>query len=320
MTIATVGRRMKKWAMTATPSGVADGASRRGLAGVSGASRLARRVGLTVMPCRTFCSPSTITWSVGLRPFSMTQSVPTRTPVLTCACLDRLVGLTTATAVHRVQGRHRFLRHEERAGSGVDDDARAPELARPDQLVGVGKGDLDQKRAGRRVHRPVGERQPSAVGCSEPSARIISTSRLDRSAARLTPIFRRSAGNFEIVALADADARGGSGRPSRSCVSSVALPAAHQVPFVDFGLADEAVGRRVDLRVAHVELGRVDRRLRGLDAGAPGVDLRDRRLERLPRHGVLLDERRCTARRPARSARDRPRPAPACPSPAAPRR
>ena len=31
--------------------------------------------------------------------------------------------------------------------------------------------------------------------------------------------------------------------------------------------------------------------MRGLDAGAPGVDLRDRRLERLPRHGVLLDQR-----------------------------
>ena len=140
------------------------------------------------------------------------------------------------------------------------DDAGAPELAGPDQLIGVGKGDLDEQRAGGRVHRPVGEHQRPAVRMQRAVGQDHLDERLIVPHARFHAHLPAEAGDFEVVALADAHAEADRIDP-RNLRQQRGLPAAHQVAFVDFGLADDAVGRRVDLRVAHVELRRVDRRL-----------------------------------------------------------
>ena len=77
MTIATMGRLMKKRDMATSPPP-------------------ARGFGATTAPSRTFCSPSTITRSPAFSPSSMTQRLSTRGPTVTLRNVTLLSAPTTA--------------------------------------------------------------------------------------------------------------------------------------------------------------------------------------------------------------------------------
>jgi hypothetical protein len=74
MTIATIGRLMKKEAMLAYfSSGLGWSPAGGGVHGLAS----------TGMPPRTFVAPSTMTVSPAFKPDSMTQSLPSRCPTFT---------------------------------------------------------------------------------------------------------------------------------------------------------------------------------------------------------------------------------------------
>ena len=85
MTMATIGRRMKKFAMALAALGflVPARGPPGGAGGAAPGSSTFTISGFTLIPVRTFWSPSTTIRSPALRPESMTQSVPIRSPGFT---------------------------------------------------------------------------------------------------------------------------------------------------------------------------------------------------------------------------------------------
>ncbi len=172
-TIATIGRLTKKRAMVYFASPAAPAVAAAPGAGIG----LVR----TVMPSRSDWSPSATTCSPGLSPSSMTQSVSTRGPTLTLRNATLLSRADHRDAVQVLQFLHGALRNEQRAGLGVEEHARAPVLARPQHVVGVGEIQLHAERAGGAVDGALDRpdrarvrmrwcRRPASAGCRTPCA------------------------------------------------------------------------------------------------------------------------------------------------------
>src|SRR5262245_63694000 len=92
MTIATVGRRMKKSDMDQCRAEVSDTGVTRAESAAAGAW-----VARTFTPGRTFCIPSTTITVPATSPVSTTQSLPTRAPALTGRTATALSDLRTHT-------------------------------------------------------------------------------------------------------------------------------------------------------------------------------------------------------------------------------
>ncbi len=98
MTIATIGRRMKKLAMDYFPAALAAGCGTGYVPLLCGSdfaavgTLSAAAVGLTFEPGRAFCTPSTITRSPGLSPSRTMSRSPTVLARLDRAQRDHVVG------------------------------------------------------------------------------------------------------------------------------------------------------------------------------------------------------------------------------------
>ena len=96
MTIATIGRLMKNLAMAGYLA--SGGASLAGLADTgAGLAGTVHGRAFTGAPVRTFCTPSTTTFSPGFNPSEITHSDPTRSPTFTGRISALLSAPTIAT-------------------------------------------------------------------------------------------------------------------------------------------------------------------------------------------------------------------------------
>ena len=286
------------------PLRCAGGAAPR-LAGVP-ALRLATTVGLTVMPAPDLLQPFDDHAVVGLQAALDDPQRADAEPGLDLARLDSCRLDDTATLSTACSADTAFCGTS--SASGLRCRSR-PGRARTGRAGSAGRGSERRPRSAacRSSGRSGGRRTRAfpRCGCSEPSARIISTS-ARRSARRLHAHLPAAARDFEVVALADAARAGGSGRPARSSSAAWSARGPTRFPAFTSVLPMMPVGRRVDLRVAQVELGRVDRRLaRPATSAPPGLGLRDRRLVLLRAGWRSARPAACTARRPARTARGR---------------
>ena len=215
--------------------------------------------GSPTTPSRTFCRPSTTTFSPGFRPSSITQRPSTRGPTLTLRNVDLVVRADHGDAVEVLQLLDGALRA--RAGR--------PPSSRPRSARGrTGRG----ARRGRgwgsvnctasvpvvgSTARSMASTRP-LWGCTVPSARISSISRLRRPGCGPAPATRFARRRYSASLMPGAEQDRVDLRDRRE---QRALAAPDQVAGLDLRGADEAVDRRSDVRVAEVERRLVDGRL-----------------------------------------------------------
>ena len=135
MTIATMGRRMKKSAITVIPWRAWP---RRlcgfGLFGGLGHSFLRPSSACTGAPSRTFCKPSTTMRSPGLSPSRIRRFSPICSPTLTARCVALLSEPMTHTKVLALQFRDRAFRDQNAVGAGAEVHSDPPEHPGSKQL------------------------------------------------------------------------------------------------------------------------------------------------------------------------------------------
>src|SRR6185369_12258466 len=311
MTIATMGRRMKKWPMRSVFPAVRwrFGSRVRGRFRLRRRGRLRRRTGLFDGHDRRLDRDAVADF---LQPFD-DDLLAGREPAFDYPQrIDAFAGLDRThrdLAVvgydgHGVRGLQLLdgaLRNQNCALAEIDRSAHPSVLARTDELLRIRETDFEHQRAGGGIDQTVGKLETAAMIVHRP----VAENELEATGIFFGLVSRR-ARVLEIVAFGDREAHVDRiDRRDRRKQRVVA--AADQVARLDLGLSDETVDRGIDFRVLEVDGGVVDRSAFRVDDCAGGALQGNGRIVLLARNRVQRDERLVTGHVLARARKVGPR-------------
>ena len=283
MTIATIGRRTKNFDMGYFPAGFGASAFSAGAAGAA-ASAFAASIGFgfTSAPGLTCWRPSTTTVSPAFTPSETTQRSPKRGPIFTVRISALFPAPTTTTWKTPWSSETAFCGTQTAPGSVSETNWILPYCPGLRMPVGVREEEPERERPGLRVDGPLDGVERPLLGVDRP----VGEDEIGQGLPRLpVPL-----GEHEVVRLGDAHLEvdrvddGDRRQEGR-------LTPADEVARLDLRQVGEAGERRLDRRVAEVELSLVERRLRRVELGEGCVPRGDGVVVVTPADGLLLGER-----------------------------